>query len=61
MSLLALRRRLRIVYRPDPAPPAPPPPRDRSQLLRDLEVSVPAPERIVGWDRAAGAQRFNRT
>ena len=25
---------------------------DRSQLLAELEVSVPAPERIVHWDAA---------
>ena len=34
---------------------------DRSELLRELEVSVPAPERIVGWESARGAQRFSRT
>ena len=34
---------------------------DRSELLRELEVSVPAPERIVGWDAARGSQRFSRT
>jgi len=34
---------------------------DRSELLRELEVAVPAPERIVGWEAARGAQRFNRT
>ena len=34
---------------------------DRSALLRELEVSVPAPERIVGWEAARGSQRFSRT
>ena len=38
-----------------------PPATDRSELLRELEVSVPAPERIVGWDAARGSQRFSRT
>lgn len=52
MLIDALRRRLRIVFRPEPTRPAPPPPRDRSQLLAELEVDVPAPERIVGWERA---------
>jgi hypothetical protein len=36
-------------------------PDDRSELLRELEVAVPAPERIVGWDAARGSQRFSRT
>jgi hypothetical protein len=28
---------------------------DRSQLLAELEVSVPAPERLVRWDTATKA------
>lgn len=38
-----------------PAPGVPPP--DRSALLRELEVAVPAPERLVRWEDAAGSQR----
>lgn len=41
----------------DTAPLAAPPPRatavlDRSTLLAELEVAVPAPERLVRWDTA---------
>ena len=56
MLIDALRHRLRIVWRPESEPPPEPPPqpRDRSQLLAELEVDVPAPERIVGWERARG-------
>jgi hypothetical protein len=32
----------------------PPPTLDRSALLAELEVSVPAPERLVRWDTAIG-------
>lgn len=54
MSLATLfRRRLDA-----PAAPVPRPPSrasaalDRSRLLAELEVSVPAPERLVRWDTA---------
>lgn len=52
MSLASLFRR-----RPD-APPAPVRPSralDRSTLLAELEVAVPAPERLVRWDTATRA------
>lgn len=51
MSLATLFRR-----RP-PAPVADSPRRalDRSALLAELEVAVPAPERIVRWDTATRA------
>ena len=61
MPVLTLLRRLLNtdeepeVERPDK------PATDRSELLRELEVAVPAPERIVGWDAARGSQRFSRT
>lgn len=49
MSLASLFRR-----RPAdlPADPAPRRALDRSALLAELEVSVPAPERLVRWDTA---------
>ncbi len=47
------RRRRRPAVGHDAVPPAPA--HDRSALLRELEVSVPAPERIVGWEAAGGA------
>jgi tRNA(Ile2) C34 agmatinyltransferase TiaS len=44
------------LFRRQPAPPAAPPlVPDRSALLRELEVSVPAPERLVRWDTATKA------
>jgi len=52
MSLATLFRRR------TPAPPAAPSPSrafDRSTLLAELEVAVPAPERIVRWDTATKA------
>ncbi|HZO37170.1 MAG TPA: hypothetical protein VFB41_09895 [Solirubrobacteraceae bacterium] len=33
---------------------------DRSALLAELEVSVPAPERIVTWDAAIRASASSR-
>jgi hypothetical protein len=58
-----LRRRRKTV---PPEPPAPPHPAlDRSQLLAELEVNVPAPRRIVSWEGATGsrfdAQRLSST
>lgn len=49
MSLASLFRR-----RPPAAPAEPSPKRalDRSALLAELEVAVPAPERLVRWDTA---------
>jgi len=46
--------------------PAPPHPGlDRSKLLEELEVNVPAPRRIVSWEGATGSrydpQRLTRT
>jgi hypothetical protein len=42
--------------RPTPAPaPVAPVLLDRSALLRELEVAVPAPERLVRWDTATRA------
>jgi len=38
-----------------PAPPSPSRAFDRSALLAELEVSVPAPERIVRWETATKA------
>ena len=68
MAILALLRRLHIVsgeteHRAPPRARAAEGggPVDRSELLRDLEVAVPAPERIVAWDDARGAQRLSRT
>ena len=52
---------LRLLHRhpaPEPAPSAVAagsPPLDRSALLAELEVSVPAPERLVRWDTATRA------
>ena len=50
---------LASLFRRRPAdPPAPPSPRralDRSALLAELEVAVPAPERLVRWDTATRA------
>lgn len=42
------------LFRRHPTPPAPPAPPvlDRSTLLAELEVAVPAPERLVRWDTA---------
>jgi hypothetical protein len=62
MPVLTLLRRL--LHTETETPPEPErlvTPDDRSELLRELEVAVPAPERIVGWDAARGAQRFSRT
>lgn len=49
MSLATLLRR-----RPTspPAPPVPSRALDRSALLAELEVAVPAPERLVRWETA---------
>ena len=69
MPIVALLRRLHLV-RPESRAPAAEGggsatrfvrASDRSDLLRELEVSVPAPERIVGWEAARGAQRLSRT
>ena len=59
MSVLTVLRHL-LTFEPEAEPPPPESP-DRSDLLRELEVAVPAPERIVGWEAARGSQRFNRT
>jgi hypothetical protein len=40
------------LFRRRSATPPPSPVLDRSALLRDLEVAVPAPERLVRWDTA---------
>jgi hypothetical protein len=58
--LTLLRRFLRSHIEPEVQRPKSSPP-DRAELLRDLEVAVPAPERIVGWEAARGAQRLSRT
>jgi hypothetical protein len=50
-----LRRRRRSA-----AAPAPRPLLDRAALLAELEVSVPAPERLVRWDTAIIAARDQR-
>ena len=51
MSLLSALRR-----RPEPTPePVPSRALDRSRLLAELEVNVPAPERLVRWDTATRA------
>ena len=50
MLLSRLFRRRRTVAAPVAVPPA----LDRSALLAELEVSVPAPERLVRWDTAIG-------
>jgi hypothetical protein len=60
MSIVALLRRLHLV-RDQPEPERFVRASDRSDLLRELEVSVPAPERIVGWEAARGTQRLTRT
>ena len=59
--LTLLRRLLHSDTEPVPRRPDDLEPPDRSELLRELEVAVPAPERIVGWDAARGSQRFSRT
>lgn len=52
---------IRLLRRRRPAPTAPTEAgigrEDRSALLRELEVSVPAPERLVRWDDAAPRRR----
>jgi tRNA(Ile2) C34 agmatinyltransferase TiaS len=50
MLLSTLFRRRRTPEQPVPAPVL-----DRSTLLAELEVAVPAPERLVRWDTAARA------
>lgn len=50
LTLPRLRRR-----RPAPVEPRVQRALDRSALLAELEVSVPAPERIVRWDTATRA------
>lgn len=52
MSLATLLRRRTST---PPAPPSPSRALDRSALLAELEVSVPAPERLVRWDTATRA------
>ena len=52
MSLASLFRRRRTTT---PADPSPSRALDRSALLAELEVSVPAPERLVRWDTATRA------
>lgn len=47
MPLLSRFRRPRAA---SPVAPVTPPVLDRSALLAELEVSVPAPERLVRWD-----------
>ena len=61
MPVLTLLRRLLHSDTDTDAETPETPATDRSELLRELEVAVPAPERIVGWDAARGAQRFSRT
>ena len=61
MPVLDLLRRLLHSETESEETPPQRPREDRSELLRELEVSVPAPERIVGWDAARGSQRFSRT
>jgi hypothetical protein len=55
MPLLRLFRR----HRPDPpvppVTPVRPPVLDRSTLLAELEVAVPAPERLVRWEETTQA------
>ena len=46
-----LRRR-----RTEPQPAPPHPGLDRSKLLEELEVNVPAPRRIVSWEGATGSR-----
>ena len=44
------------LFRRQPTPPATSPRAlDRSALLLELEVAVPAPERLVRWDTATKA------
>lgn len=52
MSLATLFRRRQAS---PPAPPSTSRALDRSALLAELEVSVPAPERLVRWDTATRA------
>ena len=52
MSLASLFRRSRAAA---PAEPSTTRALDRSTLLAELEVSVPAPERLVRWDTATRA------
>ena len=55
MGLLSRFRR-RDAVQPDPeVTRAVPPALDRSALLAELEVAVPAPERLVRWDTATRA------
>lgn len=55
MSILRKFRRLRAEAPAPDAPIAPVPALDRSALLAELEVHVPAPERLVRWDTATRA------
>jgi hypothetical protein len=56
MLLRRFRRRRRRLAAPATLRP------DRAALLRELEVAVPAPERIVRWETAAGRpQRLSST
>lgn len=52
MSLASLFRRRQTIT---PAPERTSRALDRSQLLAELEVAVPAPERLVRWDTATKA------
>jgi hypothetical protein len=52
MSLATLFRRR---HADPPAPARPSRALDRSTLLAELEVAVPAPERLVRWDTATKA------
>lgn len=52
MSLASLFRRRSADATAAPAPPRASRALDRSALLAELEVAVPAPERIVRWDTA---------
>ena len=56
---------LRLFRRRKQLRPEPHPALDRSRLLEELEVNVPAPQRIVCWEDAAGSrldpQRLTRT
>jgi tRNA(Ile2) C34 agmatinyltransferase TiaS len=55
MSLLRKFRRSRADAPAQTATAAPAPVLDRSTLLAELEVHVPAPERLVRWDTATRA------
>jgi hypothetical protein len=52
--------RLFRLRRRKPVAPATAPALDRSTLLAELEVAVPAPERLVRWDTALSGGRGQR-